>query len=38
MMQDLFYDNLIFLAILMVLLAIIMIMLKVMKTFLNQRR
>ena len=33
MMQDLFYDNLIFLAILMVLLAIIMIMLKVMKTF-----
>ena len=32
-MQDLFYDNLIFLAILMVLLAIIMIMLKVMKTF-----
>lgn len=33
MMQDFFYDNLIFLAILMVLLAIIMIMLKVMKTF-----
>ena len=33
MMQDLFYDNLIFLAILMVLLAIIVIMLKAMKTF-----
>ena len=33
MMQDLFYDNLIFLAILMVLLAIIIIMLKVIKTF-----
>ena len=33
MMQDLFNDNLMFLAILMVLLAIIIIMLKVMKTF-----
>ena len=33
MMQDFFYDNLIFLAILMVLLAIIIITLKVIKTF-----